>query len=85
MNENSSYEKELRIGLILYGGVSLAIYIYGVVYEFLRLVRQEDAYGELTKAVGVKPTIDVISGSSAGGINGLFLAKALASGADLSQ
>ena len=84
MNENSSYEKELRIGLILYGGVSLAIYIYGVVYEFLRLVRQEDAYGELTKAVGVKPTIDVISGSSAGGINGLFLAKALASGADLS-
>jgi hypothetical protein len=64
--------------------VSLAIYIYGVVNEFLRLVRQEDAYGELTRAAGVKPTIDVIFGSSAGGINGLFLAKALASGADLS-
>lgn len=83
MNESSTYEKELRIGLILYGGVSLAIYIYGVAYEFLRLVRQEGAYAELVKAAGVKPVIDVISGSSAGGINGLFLAKALTTGGDL--
>lgn len=28
-----------RFGLVLYGGVSLAIYIYGVVFEFWRLVR----------------------------------------------
>ena len=79
----SNYDKELRIGLVLYGGVSLAIYIYGVVYEFLRLVRGESAYAELTKTARIKPVIDVISGSSAGGINGLFLAKALTTGGSL--
>ena len=79
----SKYDKELRIGLVLYGGVSLAIYIYGVVYEFLRLVREEGAYAQLTQKTGLKPVIDIISGSSAGGINGLFLAKALTTGADL--
>jgi hypothetical protein len=31
--------REIRIGLVHYGGVSLAIYIYGVVFEFWRLVR----------------------------------------------
>ncbi len=82
MNQ-SKYEKELRIGLVLYGGVSLAIYIYGVVYEFLRLVREEGAYARLIDEAKVKPVIDVISGSSAGGINGLFLAKALTTGGDL--
>ena len=79
----SKYDKELRIGLVLYGGVSLAIYIYGVAYEFLRLVREEGAYAQLIQKIGSKPVIDVISGSSAGGINGLFLAKALTTGADL--
>lgn len=80
-----NYDKEFRIGLVLYGGVSLAIYIYGVVYEFLRLVRGEDQYAQLIERSRVKPIIDVISGSSAGGINGIFLAKALTTGADLSS
>ena len=78
------HDKELRIGLVLYGGVSLAIYIYGVVFEFLRLVREEGPYAEVTQTARIKPIIDVISGSSAGGINGLFLAKALATKTDLS-
>jgi len=77
-----THNKELRIGLVLYGGVSLAIYIYGVTYEFLRLARGEGPYGKLLKVTKVKPVIDVISGSSAGGINGLALAKALTTGAD---
>lgn len=81
--EQNRAEKELRIGLVLYGGVSLCIYIYGVVYEFLRLARGEGPYRELAEKTQVKPIIDVISGTSAGGINGLFLAKALATGADL--
>ena len=81
--EQSATGKELRIGLVLYGGVSLCIYIYGVVYEFLRLARREGQYDELAALAGVKPVIDVISGTSAGGINGLFLAKALATGASL--
>lgn len=80
---SGSYEKELRIGLVLYGGVSLCIYIFGVIYEFLRFVRKEGIYKELLDDAKVKPVIDVISGSSAGGINGLFLAKALSAGADL--
>lgn len=81
--KQSATGKELRIGLVLYGGVSLCIYIYGVVYEFLRLARREGHYDELAALAGVKPVIDVISGTSAGGINGLFLAKALATGASL--
>ena len=31
---------EVRIGLVLYGGVSLAVYIYGVVVEVQRLLRR---------------------------------------------
>ncbi len=76
--------KELRLGLVMYGGVSLAIYIYGVAVEFLRLARQEGVYKEIVQRAGVKPIIDIISGSSAGGINGLLLAKALAIGGELS-
>jgi len=77
------YDKELRIGLVLYGGVSLCMYIFGVVYEFLRLVRKEGAYKELIDEAKIKPIIDVISGTSAGGINGIFLAKALVTGKSL--
>ncbi len=77
------YDKELRIGLVLYGGVSLCMYIFGVVYEFLRLIRKEGAYEELVNKARIKPVIDVISGTSAGGINGIFLAKALVTGKSL--
>lgn len=80
--------EELRFGLVLYGGVSLAIYIYGVVYEFWRLVRASqgatsNAYSELLRECRVTASVDIISGASAGGINGILLAKALAEGADL--
>jgi predicted acylesterase/phospholipase RssA len=78
-------EREIRIGLVLYGGVSLAIYEYGVTLEFLRLVRasrgvEHNAYTELLSAAKAKATVDIISGTSAGGINGVALAKALAQG-----
>ncbi|MEO8398929.1 MAG: patatin-like phospholipase family protein, partial [Ignavibacteriaceae bacterium] len=79
----NTHEKELRIGLVLYGGVSLCIYIYGVAVEFLRFVRGEGVYKKLNETAKIKPKIDVISGTSAGGINGIFLAKALSSGASL--
>jgi predicted acylesterase/phospholipase RssA len=82
MNDKTA-ERELRMGLVLYGGVSLCIYIFGVAYEFLRLVRRQGAYRELVDSAGVEPVVDIISGTSAGGINGLVLAKALATGADL--
>lgn len=77
-------QKEIRIGLVLYGGVSLAIYIYGVALEFLRAVRaweqEENVYSPILRDTGSKLVVDIISGTSAGGINGVLLAKAMASG-----
>ncbi len=78
----------MRFGLVLYGGVSLAIYIYGVVYEFWRLVRasqrvEENAYSKLLDKARASATVDIVSGTSAGGINGILLAKALTTGANL--
>lgn len=103
---------EHRIGLVMYGGVSLAIYMNGVAQEFLNLVLstamttdgtlllnsppdegrdQKATYLEGTRAVyrqmaraiqkdGLFPkfVVDILSGTSAGGLNGMFLAKALA-------
>lgn len=84
---------ELRLGLVLYGGVSLAIYMYGVVTEVLRLVRAgrgqaaddlDRAYVAALADAGFDSVmVDIVSGTSAGGINGILLAKALATGADL--
>src|SRR5215210_4344261 len=73
-------EADVRFGLVLYGGVSLAIYIYGVVLEFWRLMRasegrEANAYSELLSDANVTASVDVISGTSAGGINGIVLAK----------
>ena len=103
------YEQEIRFAVVMYGGVSLAIYINGVAQELLHMVRgtatlpdgealesTEEVYRELGQILGceglltgrrkVKPdspirsrfVVDIISGSSAGGINGVALAKALA-------
>jgi patatin-related protein len=94
--------KELRLALVCYGGVSLAIYMHGVTKEIHRLVRASEAFngsgaisaedldpGErvylraLEKCaaaddVKTRVVVDVIAGTSAGGINGICLAKALA-------
>ncbi len=87
-------KREVRFAVVLYGGVSLAIYINGVVQELLRMVRSTagdpapgttgEIYREIAEALGgARLAVDVISGTSAGGINGVFLAKALALDADL--
>ena len=80
--------REVRLGLVLYGGVSLAIYIYGVAYEFWRLTRanakaETNEYTKLLEKLQLRATVDIISGASAGGINGVLLGKALATGASL--
>ena len=36
-------EKELRIALVCFGGISLAIYMYGISKEILKLVRASSA------------------------------------------
>lgn len=110
------YAKEVRLAIVMYGGVSLAIYINGIAQELLRLVRSTagtpaDLSGteriykkvsyllddenmtmeQLDKAC-VKSTfpparfvVDILSGTSAGGINAIFLAKALANGQDMEE
>jgi predicted acylesterase/phospholipase RssA len=97
--------REVRIALVCYGGVSLAIYMHGVTRELHRLVVassrfeeernpfdrscSEHVYWELLHeraardGVQTRVVVDVVSGTSAGGINGVFLAKAIAH--DLSQ
>lgn len=93
------YLQEIRFAVVMYGGVSLAIYIHGVAQELLRLVRATSGadllndevaniYHEMSALVRDQdhteqrcPTrfvIDILSGTSAGGINAIFLAKALA-------
>jgi len=131
-----TFEREIRFAVVIYGGVSLAIYINGVVQELLGMVRStssklpddqltgpERVYRELasqiggsaivpdhartsepgkvglidrnakvppdTSNTGYKPrtkfVVDILSGTSAGGINAVFLAKALAHGSTLTS
>jgi len=100
--QNVSAIRELRLALVCYGGVSLAVYMHGMTKELRKLVvasrafeqqpdhnpfaedQTEGAYFEQLAALAddgtaVRVVIDVISGTSAGGINGVCLAKALAS------
>ena len=99
-------ELELRLGLVLYGGVSLAVYMHGVTRELLNLQRASAAlqqcrqdqiqgqkarfrldgsaqtYFELLESfspeLDLRVVIDAISGASAGGVNAVMLARALA-------
>jgi len=105
-------EKELRLAITYFGGVSLAIYQHGINREILNLIRASklchrdrqgeapgtrpfrkyypdeselttgDVYLQFLEAVGqhisLRVIVDVITGSSAGGINGIALARALA-------
>jgi patatin-related protein len=86
--------------VVLYGGVSLAIYMHGSMKELHRLVSASAAFeagrdagsplGEVYRralkarleqeGVPTRIVVDIISGTSAGGINGVYLAKALARG-----
>ncbi|MGK6320000.1 patatin-like protein [Sphingomonas sp. DT-204] len=96
-------EKELRLALICYGGISLAVYMHGITGEVWRLVRASHAFHEGSERAGgsqgvyhalldeiadsaefrVRVLVDIIAGASAGGINGIFLAQAIAAGQSL--
>jgi patatin-related protein len=89
---------EVRFAVVMYGGVSLAIYINGIANQLLKMVESNQSgkvepiynvYREVGKEYAkrvfgntsnceVRLKVDVISGTSAGGINGIFLAKAIA-------
>jgi patatin-related protein len=96
-------EKELRLALVCYGGISLAVYMHGVTKEIWRLARAsraeldgappstgvEGAYRALlatmTASSGTRLRVlaDIVAGASAGGINGVFLARAITTGESL--
>ena len=96
-------EKELRLALVCYGGISLAVYMHGITKEIWHLVRASVSYHDGTPPrtgsegvyhalfaemeeqgrVRVRALADIIAGASAGGINGIFLAQAIATGQSL--
>jgi predicted acylesterase/phospholipase RssA len=77
--------EETRIALAFSGGVALAVYESGVALEFFRLVSNDASpYAKLRQYVG-RIVVDVITGSSAGGLNGAFLANALVNQGDVWQ
>lgn len=79
MNTSSTRERsrEIRLGLVMYGGVSLAIYINGVAAEFFSAVRGRGVYKLIKALTDSDIVVDVVSGTSAGGINGVLLSYAL--------
>lgn len=97
----SHARQEIRLGLVLNGGVSLAVWMGGVTHELdlLRRASQgcvparrragekprkddhvQTIWGEVLAAAGAQVNIDVVSGTSAGGLNGMLLATAIARG-----
>lgn len=76
--------QELRLALVMNGGVSLAVWMGGVTRE-LDLVRRAapGAYKQLLDLTETDARIDVIAGASAGGINGAVLALAIARDTDV--
>jgi hypothetical protein len=69
----------------MYGGVSLAIYINGVAHEFFRAVHGRGVYRLIKALTDSDIIVDVISGTSAGGINGIMLSYALCNNRDFSS
>lgn len=66
--------EELRFAVVLNGGVSLAVWMGGVCAEIHDLTHAKDVYGRLLDLLQASARADVIAGTSAGGINGAFLA-----------
>jgi patatin-related protein len=141
-SHQAEYIQEVRFAVVMYGGVSLAIYINGIAQELLRIVRstsssRDDGQGNNTPVpaeelqgtervyrrlscllsdpqllkelrasldnnqprstpdivdhrmaeniVNTRFIVDVLSGTSAGGINAIYLAKALANDQKLDE
>jgi patatin-related protein len=96
-------EKEIRLALVCYGGVSLAVYMHGISKEIWRVLRasrnfhdggapasgSQGVYRQLLEDVQAKTGVrlrvltDILSGSSAGGINAVFLSQAIVTGQSL--
>ena len=69
----------------MYGGVSLAVYINGVSQEFYHAVQGNGIYRLIKELTDSEIVLDIMSGSSAGGINGILLSYALCNGKDFTR
>lgn len=106
-------EKELRLALVCYGGVSLAVYMHGVTKEIWKLLRASEARKQagcppgpdsarladagqgdtepvwrallerIAQDTDLSVVVDILAGASAGGINAVLLANAIARGETL--
>lgn len=96
-------DRELRLALVCYGGISLAVYMHGITKEIWHLARASRAhrdgdppssgseaiyhalFDEVEAATGIRlrTMVDIVAGASAGGINGVFLSQAIATGQSL--
>lgn len=77
-----NFLREMQLGLVVYGGFSLAIYTHGICQEFYNAVRGRGIYKLVKALTDADLVVDTISGSSAGGINGILLAYAIANSND---
>jgi patatin-related protein len=75
--DKPEFHREFRLGLVVYGGVSLAVYMNGVCREFYNAVRGRGIYKLIKALTDSDIVVDIISGTSAGGINGVLLSYAL--------
>ncbi len=97
-------QKELRLALVCYGGVSLAVYMHGITKEVWHLARASRAFHhpaavplegaaaayrdflrliERDHGLRLRVLPDILTGASAGGINAVFLARAIHAGHSL--
>jgi patatin-related protein len=67
---------------VVYGGVSLAVYMNGVCREFYNAVRGRGVYKLIKALTDSDIVVDIISGTSAGGINGVLLSYSLANSSE---
>jgi patatin-related protein len=84
-NVRDADRQELRLGVVMTGGVSLAVWMGGVALELdrLRTDPMGTAYAGLLDLIQADLQIDVISGTSAGGLNGALLGASIAYGTRL--
>ncbi len=70
--------EELRLAVVLNGGVSLAVWMGGTTLEMDRLVHADrpgnEVYAAMLRLAGCTARVDVVAGTSAGGVNGAALA-----------
>ncbi|QWF80915.1 patatin-like protein [Amycolatopsis sp. CA-230715] len=79
MREQTVWPQEIRIAMTMVGGASLAVWMGGVATETSALLRASrdssdaTAYGKLLRFLNATVCLDVLTGTSAGGINAACL------------